>query len=110
MEEENLVANADRLGKITMERLNELYNKFEIIGDVRGLGLMTATEFVLDRKTKEPAKAQVDKIVVESYKKGLLLLPCGKSSLRYIPPVNIPEDQLLKGFDILEGAIKTVVN
>ncbi len=110
MEEENLVANADKLGKITKERLNELYNRYEIIGDVRGLGLMTATEFVLNRKTKEPAKAQVDKIVVESYKRGLLLLPCGKSSIRYIPPVNIPEDQLLKGFEILEEAIKTVVN
>ena len=110
MEEENLVENAARLGKIIMERLHELYDKFEIIGDVRGLGLMTATEFVKDRKSKTPAKAEVAKIVEEAYKRGLLLLPCGMSSIRYIPPVNIPEDQLLTGIDILEEAIKAAVN
>ena len=47
-------------------------------------------------------------IVEEAYKRGLLLLPAGKSSIRYIPPINIPEDQLNKGFDILEDAIKVV--
>lgn len=108
IETENLVANSDRLGKLVMQRLHELYDKYEIIGDVRGLGLMTATELVKDRKTKEMAMKEKEAIVEEAYKRGLLLLPAGKSSIRYIPPINIPEDQLNKGFDILEDAIKVV--
>jgi 4-aminobutyrate aminotransferase len=110
IEEENIPMNAARLGEIVMKRLNELNDKYENIGDVRGIGMMTATEFVKDRKTKEYAMKESDDIVVEAYKRGLLLLPCGKSSVRYIPPLNIPEDQLHKGFDILEEAIKVVFN
>lgn len=108
IETENLVANSDRLGKIIMGRLSELYDKYEIIGDFRGLGMMTATEFVKDRKTKEYARKEASAIVEESFKRGLLLLPCGKSGIRYIPPINIPDDQLNRGFDILEEAIKVV--
>jgi len=110
IEQENLVANSAKLGEIIMKRLRELYDKYELIGDVRGLGLMTATEFVKDRKTKEYAIKEKEAIVAEAYKRGLLLLPCGKSSVRYIPPINIPEDQLNKGIDILEEAISAVTN
>jgi len=110
IEQDNLVANSAKLGEIIMQRLRELYDKYELIGDVRGLGLMTATEFVKDRKTKEYAIKEKDAIVTEAYKRGLLLLPCGKSSVRYIPPINIPEDQLHKGMDILEEAISAVIN
>jgi 4-aminobutyrate aminotransferase len=70
---------------------------------------MTATEFVKDRKTKEYAIKEKNAIMEEAYKRGLLLLPCGESSIRYIPSLNIPDDQLNKGFDILDEAIKTVV-
>jgi 4-aminobutyrate aminotransferase len=108
-EEENIIENSVNLGKLIMQRLNELYDKYEIIGDVRGLGLMTATEFVKDRKTKEYAIKEKDAIVDEAFKRGLLLLPCGKSGIRYIPPINIPEDQLNRGIDILEEAIKAVI-
>jgi 4-aminobutyrate aminotransferase len=108
-EEENIVDNSNRLGVIIKQRLDELHDKYEIIGDVRGLGMMTATELVKDRKTKEYATKDRNDIVVEAYKRGLILLPCGRSSIRYIPPLNIPEDQLSKGFDILEEAIRTVV-
>ncbi|WP_455392152.1 acetyl ornithine aminotransferase family protein [[Eubacterium] cellulosolvens] len=106
--DKNLPQNAQRLGEQVRQRLNELYDKYELIGDIRGLGLMTATEFVKDRNTKEYASQEAHEIVVEAYKRGLLLLPCGKSSVRYIPSLNIPEDQLQKGFDILEEAIKAV--
>lgn len=107
--ENDLPTNAAKLGKLIIQRLNEFYDKYEIIGDVRGLGLMTATEFVKDRKTKEHASKESAAIVEEAYKRGLLLLPCGKSNIRYIPPLNIPEDQLHKGLDILEEAIKVVI-
>jgi 4-aminobutyrate aminotransferase len=108
MEEENIPNRSAEMGKIMMNRLNELHDKHELVGDVRGLGMMTATEFVTDRKTKAPAIKEADEIVNEAFKRGLLLLSCGKSSVRYIPPLNIPEDQLHKGFDILDEAIKVV--
>ena len=108
-EEENIVEKSQRLGELVKKRLDELYDKYELIGDVRGLGMMTATELVKDRKTKEHAIDERNKIVVEAYKHGLILLPCGRSNIRYIPPLNIPIEQLNKGFDILDEAIKAVV-
>jgi 4-aminobutyrate aminotransferase len=108
-EEEKIVENSYKLGGIINKRLNELFDKYEIIGDVRGLGMMTATEFVKNRKTKDYATDERNAVVVEAYKHGLLLLPCGRSSIRYIPPLNIPIEQLDRGLDILDDAIKAVV-
>jgi 4-aminobutyrate aminotransferase-like enzyme len=70
--------------------------------------MMLAHEFVQDRKTKKHAAKSRDKISDMAFKKGLMLLPCGKSNIRYIPPLNIPEEQLNTGFDILEDCIKYV--
>jgi 4-aminobutyrate aminotransferase len=82
--------------------------KYDIIGDTRGLGMMLAHEFVQDRKSKKHAAKSRDKIADMAFKKGLVLLPCGKSNIRYIPPLNIPEDLLNTGMDILEDCIKAV--
>ena len=89
-------------------RLEEMQNKYEIIGDTRGLGMMLAQEFVQDRKTKKHAAKSRDKIAEMAFKKGLMLLPCGKSVIRYIPPLNIPQEQLDAGLEVLEECIKTV--
>lgn len=106
IEEEQLVRKAALKGRHLMKRLEELMEKYDIIGDVRGLGLMVASEFVKDRKTKEPAVKERDRIIEICYKRGLILLPCGKSSIRYIPPLNIEDEYLDAGIDILEGAVK----
>ena len=106
IQEEKLVERSAKMGEFFKKRLLELYEKYENIGDVRGLGLMQATEFVKDRKTKEYAVKLRDRIVENAYKKGLILLPCGKSSIRYIPPLVITEDQLNSGIDVLEESIK----
>lgn len=98
--------HVNAMGKIIEQRLNEMYDKFEIIGDVRGLGLMRASEFVKNRKTKEYAVKERDRILEYCYKHGLILLPCGVSGIRYIPPLVINEELLNKGLDILEDAIK----
>lgn len=76
------------------------------MGDNRGLGLMRATEYVEDRKSKKPAQKRRDAIVEDSYKHGLLMLPCGESSIRYIPALNISDEMLDAGLDVLEQAIK----
>jgi 4-aminobutyrate aminotransferase len=106
LQSEKLVERAAQLGEHMNKRLNEMKEKYEIIGDVRGLGMMQATEFVKNRKTKEYAKKERDKIVELAYKRGLILLPCGRSGIRYIPPLTIEEEYLDKGLDVLETCIK----
>jgi 4-aminobutyrate aminotransferase len=108
IEDEKLLDRGMKVGKETKKRLEEMMGKYDIIGDTRGLGMMLAHEFVQDRKTKKHASKSRDKIADMAFKKGLMLLPCGKSVIRYIPPLNIPQDQLDAGLEILEDCIKTV--
>ncbi len=108
IEDEKLLDRGLKVGKETKKRLEEMMGKYDIIGDTRGLGMMLAHEFVQDRKTKKHASKSRDKIADMAFKKGLMLLPCGKSVIRYIPPLNIPQDQLDAGLEILEDCIKTV--
>ncbi len=58
------------------------------------------------RKTKVPATKEVDRILKTCYKNGLILLPCGTSGIRFIPPLVIKEGELNEGFDIFENALK----
>jgi len=108
IEGEKLLDRATKVGAGMKKRLQEMQAKYEIIGDTRGLGMMLAHEFVQDRKSKKHAAKSRDKIADMAFKKGLVLLPCGKSNIRYIPPLNIPEDLLNTGMDILEDCIKAV--
>jgi 4-aminobutyrate aminotransferase len=97
------------LGNYLNKRLRELEEKHEIIGDVRGLGLMQATELVKDRKTKEYAIEQRNKVVELSYKRGLMLLPAGRSAIRYIPPLMVDEPFIDEAMDILDSAFRDAV-
>jgi len=108
IEREGLLENAKRVGEHMIKRLREMQERHEIIGDVRGLGLMVGVEFVEDRRTKEPATKERGKIVQEAFKKGLLLLGAGKSSLRLAPPLIITEEEADVGLDILEETIGEV--
>ncbi len=102
---ERLVANSERLGKRMAARLDEMKEKYDLIGDHRGLGLMRVTEFVSDPKTKRPdAKARAA-ILKDMYEHGVIALPCGDSGIRYIPPLNIPEELLDTGLDIVDACI-----
>ncbi len=95
-------------GKFAMKRLSEMKERYELVGDVRGLGLMVGVELVKDKKTKEPAAAEREEILKLCFYKGLVLLPAGESTIRIIPALTIPQSTLEKGLDILEDAIKTV--
>ncbi len=108
IEDERLLDRATKMGTETKKRLQEMQEKYDIIGDTRGLGMMMAHEFVQDRKTKKHAAKSRDKIADMAFKKGLMLLPCGKSVIRYIPPLNIPQEQLDTGLQILEECIREV--
>lgn len=108
IEKEDLVDAADRKGSHLRQRLDEFADDYEMIGDVRGLGLMQATEFVQDRETKEHACKERDEIVEKSFKRGLILLGCGRSTIRYIPPLTSTIEEIDTGLDILEGVIREV--
>ncbi|MGI0129438.1 MAG: acetyl ornithine aminotransferase family protein [Thermoplasmata archaeon] len=105
IEKEHLLENARVQGAYLIGRLRELQARHEEIGDVRGLGLMTATEFVRDRRTKEPAVRFRDHVLEESYRRGLILLPCGRSTLRYIPPLVVRREEIDEALEILDAAI-----
>jgi 4-aminobutyrate aminotransferase/(S)-3-amino-2-methylpropionate transaminase len=106
---QGLLGNVQKLGDILMQRLKEMYEKYGIIGDVRGIGLMVGVELVKDRKTKEPAKEERDRILGECHRNGLILIGAGAyhNVIRFLPPLNISEELLNKGSDIFENAIKT---
>jgi 4-aminobutyrate aminotransferase len=93
-------------GATIMERLEEMRDNYEIVGDVRGIGLMIGMELVKDKRTKEYGTWAKDAVLLECFKNGLLLLPAGRSTIRIIPPITISEANLTMGLDILEAAVK----
>jgi 4-aminobutyrate aminotransferase len=105
IDEERLLANASRLGKRMAARLDEMKERYPIIGDHRGLGLMRVTEFVSDPKRKTPDPKVRNAIVKDGYEHGVIVLPCGESGIRYIPALNIPDELLDSGLDIIEDCI-----
>lgn len=106
IEKEKLLDNARVQGEYLLGRLRELAERHPEIGDVRGLGLMTATEFVTDRTTKEPAAKLRDLIMEEAYHRGLILLGCGRSSIRYIPPLIVRREEIDEAMEVLDAAIR----
>jgi len=110
MQRDKIPERADRLGKTVRRRLDEMKEKYSIIGDVRGLGAMQAIELVKDRNTKEPAVDETSRLLDAARKKGLLLLKAGVylNVIRIHPPLTIEEDVLARGLDILEESLKEV--
>lgn len=107
IEEENLVNRAVEIGERMMTVFHSWKEKYEIVGDVRGLGAMTAIELVKDKETKEPASEEVKAIMKETHSKGVITISAGIYSnvLRFLPPLVITDEQLEEGLTILEAAI-----
>ncbi len=106
--ESNLKSGISRKGKYIMTRLKDMLERYEIIGDVRGIGMMIGVEFVKDKKSKKPAQEERDKVIETAFYNNLLMLPCGESSLRVIPTLTMADKNIEEGMDILENAIKKV--
>ncbi len=101
-----LLSKVAELEKLFCERLAEVKERYEKVGDVRGLGLAWGVEFVKDRRTKEHDTKTRNKVVYEALRRGLVILGCGKSAIRLIPPLVITEEQAKIGLDIFEEAVK----
>lgn len=106
IKKERLLENATKQGRYLLKQLNELKEKYEVIGDVRGKGLMCATEIVKDKRSKGLNPQLRNKIEDECWKNGLIVLGCGKSAIRYIPPLIIRSEQIDSAMEILEKAIR----
>lgn len=107
--EEGLLGNSTERGEQLRKGLLNLQRKFPIIGDVRGLGLMIATEFTNADKSPNPdITSQVIKGCID---KGLLLLSCGsyKNVIRWIPPLVVTESQIEESLKIFESVLKKCV-
>jgi len=91
-----------------MKRLKEMQQKYPIIGDVRGKGLMIGAELVKDRETKEPAADELIDVMNKCFKRGLAIITAGKSTMRFAPPLIISKELIDAGLDVFEGALKEV--
>ncbi|HWO94877.1 MAG TPA: 4-aminobutyrate--2-oxoglutarate transaminase [Bacillus sp. (in: firmicutes)] len=108
LQEEDLIERGQLIGKRIQDKMNGLKEKFELIGDVRGIGAMWAVELVKDRQTKEPAKEEAAQIVKACWQNGLFALSAGTygNVLRFLPPLVIQNSELEEGLTILEKAIE----
>ncbi|HDI74460.1 MAG: acetyl ornithine aminotransferase family protein [Thermoprotei archaeon] len=106
IKEEKLLSRATRLGEKILKFFEDLKTECKLIGDVRGKGLMIGIELVKDRKSKEPAKEELQKILRDCFKNGVLAIGAGISTLRLAPPLTIPEDLLDRGLEIIASIIK----
>jgi 4-aminobutyrate aminotransferase len=101
--------NARVMGERAVQRLKKFAQEFSVIGEVRGAGLMIGMEFVKDRISKAPAKEFATRLVTRAFENGLLLLECGASGLRIIPPLMIDTKLLDEGLDKLHQSFQEVL-
>ncbi len=101
--------NARVMGERAMQRLKKFAEEFPVIGEVRGAGLMIGMEFVKDRLSKAPAKEFATRLVSRAYENGLILLECGASGLRIIPPLMVDAKVLDEGLDMLHRSFQEVL-
>ncbi len=103
-----LVENARVMGAYLKSRLETLQERFELIGDVRGLGLMVGVELVRDRERKTKAIEERSTIIQKCFERGLLLLGCGENTIRMIPPLVVTRDEIDRALSIFEEVLGDV--
>jgi 4-aminobutyrate aminotransferase len=107
--EREYCANAVKVGDYFMRRLRGFADKFAVVGEVRGKGLMIGVELVKDRTTKEPAKELCDALITRAYHNGLILLSCGQSTVRFMPPLVIDETDVDEALALLDLSLSQVL-
>ncbi|MCA9069281.1 MAG: acetyl ornithine aminotransferase family protein, partial [Planctomycetaceae bacterium] len=106
--ESELMQNATVIGEVLIGELRQLAHRHAIIGDVRGRGLMIGMELVEDRESKVPAKQKSAQLIQRCFQKGLLLLSCGESTIRFCPPLVITHEQVHSAIHILDEVLTEI--
>jgi 4-aminobutyrate aminotransferase len=102
---EQYAANAARVGEHFVQRLRELQRDFPCIGEVRGKGLMIGMELIGNDAQRTPARRLCDEVVTRAYHNGLLLLSCGVSTVRFMPPLSVSTTEVDEAVGLLRVAL-----
>jgi 4-aminobutyrate aminotransferase-like enzyme len=114
IEREHLLAQATQMGAILKKGLQELKDRFDVIGDVRGEGLFLGIEIIESKETKKPATGRAGKLVTLCEDRGLLLGGgisiggLGTNTIRLCPPLVIKEPQIATALSIIEDVLPTI--
>jgi 4-aminobutyrate aminotransferase len=108
--ERGLLENAQTQGAYLMQGLKALQQEFDVIGDVRGFGLMIGMELVTSRETREKAGKLRDEIVDACFYEGLLILGCGENTIRFCPPLVITQAQIETALRILRSVMERLTS
>jgi 4-aminobutyrate aminotransferase len=100
---EQYAANAAKVGAHFMKRLHEMKADYPCIGDIRGRGLMIGVEMI--EQDGSPARTMVDRLLHRAYQNGLLLLSCGVSTLRFMPPLCVSEAEVDEALTYLRQSL-----
>ncbi len=104
-----LRANAATVGDYFLQALRALQQRHAVIGEVRGKGLMIGMELVTDRDTRTPARQLCDALITRAYHNGLILLSCGQSTVRFMPPLMITTADVDEAIVMLEASLVEVI-
>jgi 4-aminobutyrate aminotransferase len=107
--EHQYCANAAKVGQYFMKKLQGFAAKYPIVGEIRGKGLMIGMELVTDRTNKIPAKKICDALITRAYHNGLILLSCGQSTVRFMPPLLITEADVDEALELLSHSLDEVL-
>lgn len=108
--EEGLLENSREVGQHLLARLRELQTQHAIVGDVRGLGLMVGIELVKDCESRQPAVEMRDAILQECFRRGLVLLGCGESGIRFSPALVVTRTEVDTALSILTAVFDDLVS
>jgi 4-aminobutyrate aminotransferase len=108
IKEQKLLENAERQGNYIMKWLNDVKEEREIVGDVRGKGLMIGVEFVKDKQSKAAGVDQAKEVMVRCWRRGVAIVTCGVSTLRLVPPLTITRELVDSSLEIVGDVIKEV--
>ncbi len=100
-----LAENAANVGAHFLTRLHELARSYACIGEIRGRGLMIGMELVEDDAERTPARALCDAVITRAFHNGLLLLSCGTSTVRFMPPLNVSVGEIDEAITLLRTSL-----
>jgi len=108
LKSEHVLQNVRRVGEKAKKRLLEMKEKYEIVGDVRGMGLFLGVEIVKGKRSKARGEEEAKQIMDYCFRHGLLVIIAGRNTIRVIPPLVVTEEEMSEGLDILEEGIAAV--
>ena len=106
--ERELVANSREVGEYMQDGLRKLMSKHDCIGDVRGLGMMIGVEFVKSKASHEAAPELRDRVEIECFNRGLIIIGAGHNTIRFSPPLILTRENVDVALEIFDEAITAV--